>query len=248
MKKNSVLFFFAHPDDETFTCGITISKYSREQHAALHLHCATRGQAGKAGNPPVCTPEELPAVREQELREAAAVLGMTSVEVWDYEDKHLGDVPVEELISRITAAIERLQPQVVVTFAPHGISGHPDHIAISQATTQAVHRLPADTSVRKLYYVTRLADNTPSSAQPPFTDPYESITTVVSGPEYVPQVAAALRAHRTQHLSVERVFPGVTSGDASHVPPHNHYILAWSNLPGYAPAEKETDLFAGIEL
>lgn len=246
MKKHGILFIFAHPDDETFTSGITISKYRHEQKADCFLISATRGQAGKPGNPPICSQEELPLVREQELKEAASILGVTSLEIWDYEDKMLSDVPLDELITRIHEAISRLQPEVVVTFAPHGISGHPDHKAISEATTQAIHRLPADTSVRKLYYATRAA-NGQVSAPPPFTDSYETITTIVDAPEYREQVAEALRAHRTQHLSVDRVFPGVNAGNYSNVPPRNHFILSWTSLQDNVLQGKEDDFLAGLE-
>lgn len=247
MKKNKILFVFAHPDDETFASGITISKYTQGNIAECHLLCATRGQAGKPGNPPLCTIEQLPAYREQELREAASILGLASVDIWDYQDKLLNTVPVQELVERIHQAVAKIEPHVLVTFAPHGISGHPDHQAISLATTQAVQSLGTATSVRKLYYATRASNGPFGAVQPPFSDPIESITTIVDGPAYKPQVAAALRAHRTQHLSVERVFPGVTAGGFESVPPSNHYILAWHNLPGYTIAGKEADFFAGLD-
>lgn len=133
----------------------------------------------------------------------------------------------------------------MVTFAPHGISGHPDHKAISNATTQAIHRLPADSSVHKLYYVTR-ASTGQNTAPPPYTDSYETITTIIEAPAFKEQVAAALRAHRTQNLSVDRVFPGVTAGDATNVPPRNHFILAWTNLPNVRVQDKENDLLTGL--
>ncbi|MGG1659616.1 PIG-L deacetylase family protein [Brevibacillus sp. NRS-1366] len=246
MKKNNILFIFAHPDDETFASGITISKYAQDQTVSSHLLCATRGQAGKAGDPPICSMEELPRYREMELREAASILGLVSVDVLDYEDKHLSEVPVDELVNRIHASIAQLQPEIVVTFAPHGISGHPDHRAISAATTQAVHSLPKDTSVRKLYYATRASNSSFGAVQPPFSDPIESITTVINGPEYKPQVAAALRAHKTQHLSVERVFPGVTAGESTSVPPLNQYIMAWTKIPNYIIEGQEDDFFCGL--
>lgn len=246
MKNHCVLFVFAHPDDETFTSGITISKYAQETDTQLHLICATRGQAGKAGNPPLCSPAELPRFRERELREACAILGMTSVEVWDYEDKGLNQVPVKELVENIQKAFAQYRPQVVVTFAPHGISGHPDHKAISAAVTQAVQTLPDDSSVRKLYYATRAQETGVDAIQPVFADPYEAITTIIKAPAYTSQVGRALRAHRTQHLSVERVFPGVTSGDFTKVPDQNHFILAWNRLPDYVIRDKEDDFFAGL--
>ena len=39
----------------------------------MALVTATRGDAGSRGDPPLCTKEELPALREAELREAATI-------------------------------------------------------------------------------------------------------------------------------------------------------------------------------
>lgn len=245
MSQKRILFVFAHPDDETFTSGVTIAKYTREENATVALLCATRGQAGKAGDPPICTAEELPAVRERELREAANILGINQVDILDYQDKHLSDVPLDELADQIIAEIERVQPQVVITFAPHGISGHPDHRAISQATTRAVSQLAPDSPVKKLYYCT-LPSTGPFPVRTIHTDPEEAITTLITAPEYVDVTAQALLAHRTQHLSVERVFPGISQGDYRHVRGMNYFILAWNRLPAYQPKGKESDLFAGI--
>ena len=60
--------------------------------------------------------------------------------------------------------IRQIQPQVIVTFDPTGIYGHPDHIAISQLTVAAIlhagdpHFRDATNAepyrVSKLYYIT----------------------------------------------------------------------------------------------
>ncbi|UFJ42814.1 PIG-L family deacetylase [Brevibacillus humidisoli] len=245
MMKKQLLFVFAHPDDESFTSGVTIAKYSNSG-AAVALLCATRGQAGSAGDPPLCSPGELPQVREREVRQAAEILGIHSVDVLDYEDKHLTNVPQEELVEKIQQAVKAYQPQIVVTFAPHGISGHPDHHAISQATTAAVKHLPENSPVKKLYYCTIPSTSPMPAGRTLYTDPYETITTEISAPEYIPIAARALLAHRTQHQSVESVFPGITQGDFHQVRHVNHYILAWHNLPEYTVTGKENDFFAGI--
>ncbi len=59
----SILFSFAHPDDETFLVAGIACMYA-EAGVHLALCTATLGQAGKCGDPPLCSPEELPAVRE----------------------------------------------------------------------------------------------------------------------------------------------------------------------------------------
>jgi len=248
LNQNRILLVFAHPDDESFTSGATVAKYVREKDCQIALLCATRGQAGKAGDPPLCSREELPFFRERELREAAAILGIQHVDVLDYEDGHLSEVPMEELIGHVASAIRKYQPQVVITFARHGISGHPDHTAICDAATQAVARLSETGSpVKKLYYCTIPNTFTTKDGKPPYGDPAESITTEITGAMYQDTVAKALLAHKTQHLSVERVFPGIYSGDNSHVRVKNYFTLAWHNLPGYRWNGKEHDLFAGIQ-
>ena len=76
----SILLSFAHPDDESFfTAGIT-RRYV-EAGRSVVLCCATRGQRGSAGDPPLTTVEELPRVRERELRTAAEIMGVTTAGV-----------------------------------------------------------------------------------------------------------------------------------------------------------------------
>ena len=82
-EQRSLLFIFAHPDDESFSAAGTASRYA-EEGARLTLVTATRGDKGKCGDPPVCRPEKLARVREEELREAARVIGIPDVRVLDY--------------------------------------------------------------------------------------------------------------------------------------------------------------------
>ena len=69
-----ILCVFAHPDDESFMAAGVACKYA-EEGARVALVTATLGEEGGAGDPPVCTKEELPAVREAELRRAVEILG-----------------------------------------------------------------------------------------------------------------------------------------------------------------------------
>jgi LmbE family N-acetylglucosaminyl deacetylase len=71
MKAIRVLAVFAHPGDETFRCGGTLALLARCGVRAQVL-TATRGQAGSRGDPSLCTPDEFPAMRENELRCACA--------------------------------------------------------------------------------------------------------------------------------------------------------------------------------
>jgi LmbE family N-acetylglucosaminyl deacetylase len=47
------------------------------------------------------------------------------------------NAPSEEVVEQLVAEIRDFRPQVVLTFEPGGLYGHPDHIAVCKHTTQA---------------------------------------------------------------------------------------------------------------
>lgn len=240
-ERNIILFCYAHPDDESFGPGGTIAMYADRPDTEVHLLCATRGEEGQLGTPPLCMRAELGRVREQELREAAAILGITEVHFWPYRDKLLSRVARKQLALDVQTLIYKLNPHVVVTFARHGITGHPDHTAIHHAVHTAVLNDPR-TPVRKLYDQTYPASIAAARGLP-HGDPDESITTTISVERYVPKVIAALKAHRTQHAVVEKAFPGFHAGEADDIFSLNYYMLRWSAADA-SDAVKETDLLA----
>lgn len=229
-----ILLVFAHPDDESFATGGTIVKYSSIANTEIHLLCATRGEAGQTGHPSICTKEDLPYVREKELQKAANILGIDHIRLLAHRDGTLDKIPTEILAQEIKEYIDDFHPQIVITFPPHGISGHPDHIAIQKATMAAVKEASI---VPYLYYITIPESWVGKRTSPPYSDPDESIHAVIECAEYKDQVAEALRAHRTQNKSVDRAFPGVNQGKNDSVRTANHYILAWPERTLHKPLD-----------
>ena len=90
----NVLAFFAHPDDETMLAGGTLALLAR-QGVQVHYLSATRGEGGEAGEPPLCSLEDLGQVREEELACAVAALGGSSLDFLGYTDPRVG--PDDEL-------------------------------------------------------------------------------------------------------------------------------------------------------
>jgi LmbE family N-acetylglucosaminyl deacetylase len=133
-----LLVVAAHPDDESLGLGGVLARYKAEG-VETYLVTATRGERGWQGpaeeNPGI---ETLGGIRERELREATAVLGLDDVQILDYIDGDLDQADPREIIPRISSYIRRIRPQIVVTFSPDGAYGHPDHIAISQFTSAAI--------------------------------------------------------------------------------------------------------------
>lgn len=132
----SMLAVFAHPDDETFRPGGTLALLTR-RGVHVQVLTATRGGSGSCGDPPLCTPDELPAMREHELRDACAALGIKPPILLDYQDGHLAEADSETIIAEILAVMADVRPQVIITFGPDGLSGHPDHIAIGEFAAEA---------------------------------------------------------------------------------------------------------------
>ena len=160
----------AHPDDETLGFGGVLARYASEGIETFLL-TATRGENGRYFGHGVDSPEHpgraaLSQIRERELHAAAAALGVGQVSLLDYHDQELDRADVAEAVTAIVEHIRRARPHVLLTFAPDGAYGHPDHIAISQLTTAATvasadpeygaergrHLGPAHT-VSKLYYL-----------------------------------------------------------------------------------------------
>src|SRR5258708_2857639 len=130
-----ILLVFAHPDDETFAMGGTIALLAKADNS-ITLICATRGEEGKMGEPALCSKEDLGVVREQELRNAAAILGISKIHFLNYRDATLSKIQNSELEKTLLPLFTKEKPDIVVTFDKNGGSLHPDHIKISKVTTK----------------------------------------------------------------------------------------------------------------
>ncbi|WP_314587519.1 PIG-L family deacetylase [Paenibacillus terrigena] len=215
MTKPKVGFIYAHPDDETFGCACLIRELA-DQDSEPVLLCATRGDAGKTGRLGEMTREELAVLREQELRAAGDIMGLTVIQHLGYPDGKLKDVPREELVEHIVHFIHTYQLAVVVTFPEDGISGHLDHVAIHHATNEAIFsgRCP---SVQKLYY------NAPFAMR----GTADGVTLQISVEPHWPMKAEALRAHQSQIFSIERVFGNLEQIPENELKRGEPFVLAW---------------------
>ena len=133
----TILFSLAHPDDESFMVAGVACKYGA-RGVRLVLATATLGDAGKVGDPPVCSREELPRMRESELRRAVDLLGIDSLHLLGYRDKKLSTADPGRIRGQLVRLLRRYRPAVVITFDPSGFNLHPDHIAISRFTSDAI--------------------------------------------------------------------------------------------------------------
>ncbi|ADU51493.1 LmbE family protein [Thermaerobacter marianensis DSM 12885] len=233
-RRRRLLCLTAHPDDESFSPGASLARYASEG-VEVTVVCATRGQAGKPGDPPLCSRQELPQVREAELRAACRELGVARVYVLDYEDGRLDRIPAGHLEADLAGWMERVDPDVVLTFPPGGISGHRDHQVLSRAVERAFHQVLAPAGRARLYYFTLPAAvyRLNGLGAPPH--PLDAaVTTVVDARPWAGRKRAALARHRTQHRSVERAFGGFPPPPSPRLG-WEFFYRAWPALPPGLP-------------
>lgn len=262
----------AHPDDECLGVGGTLAKYALEG-VDVFLVTATRGEAGRYRGHPQGDrqhpgPSALAAIREAELRAAAAVLGVREVSLLDYRDQHLDRANPLEAVAAIVAHIRRLRPDVVVTFGPDGAYGHPDHIAVCQFATAAIVSAAdaaffhdgieaAPHAVSKLYYIAwpestwrayqaafrKLVSTVDGVERQAVPWPDWAITTVIDASSFWSTVWQAVSCHDSQVTAYERL---------KDLSPDHHEAL-WGRQSFYrvfsrvnGGRSRETDLFEGI--
>jgi LmbE family N-acetylglucosaminyl deacetylase len=198
--KRSILLVFAHPDDESSSVAGTTAKYT--QHGvSVDLICATGGEKGTRLDVP--SNIDTATAREAGLRVAANVTGIRDIYLLGYTDGDLDKADTSEVTSRVMDIMQKVQPEVVITFGPDGISGHPDHKAISRVTTLAFEKLAESGSgPRKLYYVTipesAISEINSDDVERLITRPDDEVTTIIDISGYLATKVQALEAHSTQ--------------------------------------------------
>jgi len=229
----------AHADDETAAAPV-LARYSREGVQVYQI-IATDGAGGsgsqgaylqRSDNGP--TGDSLVKARTEEAQCAAAGLGARDPILLGFPDGKLGDylgdrTVLPRLTERISQEIERLHPDVVVTWGPDGGTGHPDHRLISNIATQ-LWRFGAPGMPDRLFYmylpaeVFRVAN--PQRGEPPMLIPQAKYFTVQVSFEPADFEAAmkAMACHKSQFT------PEVLARAAPE------FRRAWGGQVGFVPA------------
>jgi LmbE family N-acetylglucosaminyl deacetylase len=140
-----LLVVLAHPDDDAYWMAGTVALHRDDKNFRFVLVHATDGGAGQIPDGFPATRATLGAVRRAEDEAGWRVLGrIPDRHEWlGYPDGAVADVPPDELADEIAAILDEEEPDVVGTFGPDGVFGHPDHIAVGAATDAAFLRFAA---------------------------------------------------------------------------------------------------------
>lgn len=264
----------AHPDDESLGFGGTLAKYSAEG-VETFLVTATSGDRGRLGDHRFGTAghpggKQIARIRETELREAAVILGVRDLSLLGYPDGHLDEVDPREIIRRIVALVRRVRPDVVITFAPDGGYGHPDHIAISQFAGAALVAAAdpghiaasgspalAPHAVAKLYHLVsprsawdiyqaafkKLVSTVDGVERHAVPWPDWEITTTLDAREQIANVWRAVCCHKSQIENYTGLW-NLEPADHAELWGRQHFYRAYSTVNG--GRRPEHDLFEGV--
>ena len=146
--RKTIVFFGAHPDDETFGPGATLAQYALAG-VKVYCVCVTRGEAGTVDAKYMQGFASIADVRMTEMACAAKALGLAGVKYLGYRDSGmpgspdnshpdaLTAAPVEQVAGRMVRVIRELKPDVIITHDAGGGYGHPDHVAVHNAVVKA---------------------------------------------------------------------------------------------------------------
>ena len=251
----------AHPDDDAYGIAAVVALHAADPEFRFVLVHATDGEGGAIAEGSGAARETLGAIRRVEDRRAWVTLGRVPDrhEWFGYPDGGLSAVPRDELADRIANVLIEERPDVVATFGPDGITGHPDHIEIGLATTAAFLRFVDDggPGFRRLTYgairqsvIDRWNHRRATQGLSPWDPtvvyhlrgiPDESIDIDIDTSSVALLVRAAMREHRTQWNDMNN--PEATENQRIKSISRETEVIAW---PQPRPESVLGDIFEGL--
>jgi LmbE family N-acetylglucosaminyl deacetylase len=151
--RRTLVAVWAHADDEV-PVGPILARYAREG-VQVYMIIATDGAQG-GSNTSIPRGPELARVRAEEARCSAQALGIHPPILLEFPDGALGSFSADpsllyRLTQRLHEEIQRLRPDVLITWGPDGGGGHPDHRLVSALVTQLL-RAGAPGVPERLFY------------------------------------------------------------------------------------------------
>lgn len=147
---STIVFFHAHPDDESSQTAGSMSRASDEGHRVVVVY-ATGGEHGEVPDD-LAPGETLRERRRAEAEASARVTGTARVAWLGYDDsgmtgweqnadpRSFHQAPVDQAAARLAAILDEEDADVLVGYDWHGTYGHPDHIKVHMVTYAAADR------------------------------------------------------------------------------------------------------------
>jgi LmbE family N-acetylglucosaminyl deacetylase len=196
-----VLVVTAHPDDSEFLAGGTIARLVKEGREVAYV-IVTNGNKGSSDR--AMTPERLAAVRQEEQRQAATMLGVHTVAFLGYEDGGVEDT--RQLRRDVTREIRRWRPELIITLHPSRNfanlpAWHRDHRLVGGVVLDCVYPLARD----HLAFPELLPDYEPHTVREVYLIQWEQPRLVIDIGDTMELKLEAIRCHASQVGDVKAV-------------------------------------------
>jgi LmbE family N-acetylglucosaminyl deacetylase len=240
----TLLAVFAHPDDDA-TIGPLIAHYTK-RGVRVHFVFVTSGQQGVTEHAGIPAGAQLAAVRENEARAASKAYGAEPPEFLGEQDGTLGTMKRHgEIAARLRETIARIRPDVIITFGPDGVTGHPDHRAVGNMVSEIYQGMDPERSPSRLYYMAAplsltAGANTPMKLAGGLADRY--ITTVVDAADGLEAAARAQECYKSQYTPAGMKMVNSLMGDGlkGQIPLRRAYVPVGRTTP------RETQIFDSL--
>ena len=188
------MFVAAHPDDADFLAGGTVARLARESREVSYV-IVTNGNKGSSDSS--VTSEQLIAIRAEEQRRAARVLGVARVEFLGYEDGEVEDT--RDLRRDITREIRRWRPDLIITLSPTRTYAnfpgwHRDHRITGRVVLDCVYPLARD----YLAFPELVPDYKAHTVREVYTIQWEQPALISDITETMDRKLEAIRCHASQ--------------------------------------------------
>jgi len=188
-----VLVETAHPDDSEFGAGGTVARLTKEGREVTYV-IVTNGNKGSSDR--AMTPERLTAIRAEEQRAAARVLGVARVEFLGYPDCEVEDTRALRL--DVARQIRRWKPDLVICQSPNRTynlgASHRDHRAVGGVVLDCVYPLARD----HLAFPELLPENEPHKTREVYVMQWETPQLVADISDVMDLKLKALACHASQ--------------------------------------------------
>ena len=164
--KKIILIIAAHPDDEVLGCGGSMAKWSIGGHD-VHLLIMAEGATSRDRKRNRDNRKDDLSHLGKSAKEAGRVLGIKSIELFDYPDNRMDSVDLLDIVKTIENGVEKIKPDVVVTH--HCGDLNIDHQIVHKAVLTACRPQPGSTVKQILSFeVPSATEWQPSTTNSPF--------------------------------------------------------------------------------
>ncbi len=204
-----IMGIFAHPDDETLAAPV-LAKYAEDHE--VYVVIATDGRYGATAHAGIPAGDSLALKRAEEVTCSCQKLGALPPILLGLPDglgtfdgkkglKGFGHYMrnLDHLKEKLDKTLADIQPDIIITFGPDGITGHPDHRMVGTVTTEVLTEKPRSKPWR-LYYM-----GMPATLTDHFegwgirnTDIEQLDVQIPYGPEEEKKYREAFDCHKTQ--------------------------------------------------